>query len=149
MGRELYPDSFSEDIELANQANTGMGTESASAEGLHWNCGQLRGVGDREYEERLQHSTPLSEAPSVKPSTVTSVSMASVNDRTSVVEGLSEVDLERWVMIVMGMKSTKVSRAQRTIPRAARCVARFFKIGKEFVCFLSGGAVVTLPTILK
>ncbi|KAG8849402.1 hypothetical protein FRB96_000844 [Tulasnella sp. 330] len=164
MGGELYPGSVSDD-EVANQAVTGPA--SIEDNDLTWD--ELKEIADREYEEGLRHSLPSSDAPAVRLSTMASVSAASADGRASAAEELPEVDWEEWHHGRDGDEEhrgrgghafdraapsethtkKRSSQARRAIPRAARRVVRFFKTGKKFVRFLSGGPMVTLPTILK
>ncbi|KAG8883547.1 hypothetical protein FRB97_006394 [Tulasnella sp. 331] len=161
MAGGLYARSVTNEEELAYEANAETGLNCV--QGQHQTWEELKEIADREYEERLNHTT-ISEVPSISPSTVASISAASADARVSVADELSEVDWDEWRHNCDGdgehqrerenapggaappaNKTKKPSRsgARRTAPRVVARVARFFRIGKDLIRFLSGGPVIT------
>lgn len=170
MAGEHHLESVIEDEELADQADIEMGSDVTGVEGHHLTWDELKEIADREYDERHHHSAAASEVLSASPSSVASVSVASADDRASVVSELSEVDWEEWRYHRDGdeehqrhredesggtapsaprVKKPSRSQARRTAPRAVARVVRFFRVGKEVVRFLYDGAVITPLAILK
>ncbi|KAG8883544.1 hypothetical protein FRB97_006391 [Tulasnella sp. 331] len=168
-GGELYPTSVADDGRLASQADSEMGIELANIEDHPLTWEELKKKADREYEELFNY-TAFPEVRSASPSTVASISAASADDWASVVDELSDVDWEEWrhqrdgdeehqrrrgsafeeaAQFTANMRGRSQVRARRTAPRLVRRVIRFFRIGREVVRLLSGGAMITPPTTPK